>query len=312
MENMKFMESLQLVATPISKTKPKKKLCTSINPPVNLSSPVKSVVLEQGIADTVPTSEAQIFELGTTIAGDLPVKTITVPTVETGMDIPEVLRVDSNAPPFQPTFAGHDVSIIKVVLDCNEAASEECVDFEDKPLETAPDLNAVLVLQHRVAMLESEIGALRRDNAKLRSLNMRLQETLVERPNGTSFTEIPGFPDAKWLLSVSQNAQDSDYLFVKELVVRLFPLGVGNATVSGHPSNNPFGRGIKNGLEPDARTNVGRLDPVKVTYIRDRLYERRTILQDELGVAMQRSRKTAKHIAAVINNNPSLRTLRQE
>ncbi|XP_062715695.1 uncharacterized protein LOC115259151 [Aedes albopictus] len=222
-------------------------------------------------------------------------------------DVPEDLRIDSPAILAQPAFAGREVSIVKLVLADDENSDAEKEALGNESMEVVPDYAVLLVLQNQVADLKQENEVLKRDNNKLRSLNMKLQEALLARPTGQNFSEIPGYPDAKWLLGISQNAQDSDYLFVKELVFRLFPQGLGNATVSGMTSNNPSGRGGNNAVE--GREPVEQLDPEKVKYIRERLHERRLILQDELGVAVQRSRRTARHIAAVIANNPSLRKL---
>lgn len=116
--------------------------------------------------------------------------------------------------------------------------------------------------------VSKELEALKSEVTKLRSLNMRLQESIINKPSSTGFTEVPGYPEAKWLLSVSQNAQESDYLFVKELVFYLFPLGIGNATVTGHASNNPYGRGSRTDQDQADRAEVERIDPEKVEYIR--------------------------------------------
>ncbi|XP_021700628.1 uncharacterized protein LOC110676559 [Aedes aegypti] len=157
--------------------------------------------------------------------------------------------------------------------------------------------------------MAADIDSLQQENAKLRSLNMLLQESLVQKREEVSFKEIKGFPSAEWLLSVSQDSEDSDYLFVKQLMFRLFPHGVGNATPSGRPSNNPKGRNKGEGsMElPVQRTN--KLDPDKLSYMKDRLYERRRILQDPVGIAMEKSKMINKHIVAVIANNPALRNI---
>lgn len=54
---------------------------------------------------------------------------------------------------------------------------------------------------------------------------------------------------------------------------RLFPLGVGNATVTGHAPNNPLGRGMKGALEAGIPENVEQLDPTKVAYIRGNIQQ---------------------------------------
>lgn len=101
-------------------------------------------------------------------------------------------------------------------------------------------------------------------------LNFKLQHALTKQ-DGVGFTEIDGYPKTEWLLKVSQAAKDSDYLFIKEIMLALFPNGIGNATVSGRPSNNPAGiRGgeAKRG-EPGERS---KLDPDKVNYMKGSLF----------------------------------------
>ncbi|XP_065088310.1 uncharacterized protein LOC135709827 [Ochlerotatus camptorhynchus] len=155
--------------------------------------------------------------------------------------------------------------------------------------------------------MSAEIKQLREENCKLRHLNMKLQESLVEKPMGLSFSDIPGYPNSNWLLRVSQDAHESDYLFVKELLFSLFPRGVGNATVTGRCSNNPRGRS-KKAPEPNQNIKtVVQMDPEKVKYMKARLYERRRILQDPVGVAQHLSQQINKHIATALANNPVLR-----
>ncbi|XP_062557850.1 uncharacterized protein LOC134222703 [Armigeres subalbatus] len=209
------------------------------------------------------------------------------------------------------------ISVIKVVLPNDRVIDTDGPDdisgVDNQNMTSAPDCNQFKTsIEALVNSALESTAALKQDNERLRMLNMKLQEALLDRSKEVCYSEVFGFPDAKWLLSVSQNADDSDYLFVKELIFRLFPQGIGNATVSGHSSNNPLGRGSKNTNEAYVRATVERLDPEKVKYVQDRLQERRLMLQDELGVAVRRARKTARHISAVIANNPSLRILRQQ
>lgn len=160
-------------------------------------------------------------------------------------------------------------------------------------------------LQVQINSLQKELEEVRKENKKLRILNMKHQEETLSKTIEAKFTEIDGFPDADWLLSASQSARDSDYIFVKELLIRLFPGGVGNATVTGRCSNNPHGR--VGGSGPIPNRAVEKLDAEKVNYIKERLFERRRILQDPIGVAQQLSRNCTKHISTAIANNPSLR-----
>ncbi|XP_058453128.1 uncharacterized protein LOC131431435 [Malaya genurostris] len=161
-----------------------------------------------------------------------------------------------------------------------------------------------------IAKLLDKITNLEDDNLKLRNLNMKLQTALIDKPGEVSFKEIPGYPDRTWLLKVSQAAEDSDYLFVKELVFYLWSNGIGNTTVSGKKSNNPSGKrkpSLNEASQVNEACNPEKLDPEKVEYIKDRLFERRTFLKDSPGTAIKVARKVAKFIAIVVANNPNLR-----
>nr|XP_029715035.1 uncharacterized protein LOC115258773 [Aedes albopictus] len=174
--------------------------------------------------------------------------------------------------------------------------------------QTVPNLEKLIKEQQAsIDKMAVEIESLQEENSKLRTLNMLLQESLVRNREETTLTEVEGYPKKEWLLSVSQNAENSDYLFVKELLLRLFPQGVGNATTSGRPSNNPKGRNKGDGEKDHFIPQTNKLDPDKVAYMKDRLYERRLILQDPVGIAMEKSKMVNKHIANVIANTPTLR-----
>lgn len=86
----------------------------------------------------------------------------------------------------QLAYAERDASVIKVIQGSADAE------------EVAADRAVVQELGIRVKMLQREVNTIRQEHDKLRSLNMRLQEALIERPNSTTFAEVPdGFPDAK-------------------------------------------------------------------------------------------------------------------
>lgn len=72
-------------------------------------------------------------------------------------------------------------------------------------------------------------------------------------------------------MKASVTANDSDYIFVKELMVKLWPTGCGNATVTGRKSNNPSGisrNNVGGNTEAAEEPDVPKLDPVKVDYIK--------------------------------------------
>lgn len=75
-------------------------------------------------------------------------------------------------------------------------------------MRVVPDYAVLFVFQNHIADLKQENETLKRDNNNLRLLNMKLLEALLQRPTGHTFLELSGFPDAKWLLGISQNAQE--------------------------------------------------------------------------------------------------------
>lgn len=141
---------------------------------------------------------------------------------------------------------------------------------------------------------------------KLEELNMKLQEKLLNTDGKVTFTEVLGFPDRRQLLRISQQADTSDYLFVKELVFNLWPNGVGTATVTGRKSNNPVGSSKKKTANHDDKP-PGQLCPKKIEYLKERLYERRLLLQDSLGRASKTAGRINRIVTRVIANNPDLR-----
>lgn len=232
----------------------------------------------------------------------------------------EKLLDDADGQPPQKRFALSDTAN-------KDAATANSMDyFEGHCNRRSCAQSAQIVKESRdkINKMTAEMKTLQEDNCRLRELNMLLQESLVKRSADCSFTEEKGYPKAEWLLSISQNSGDSDYLFIKELLLNLFPEGVGNATATGRPSNNPKGRS-KDAENPDDPMQTSKMDPKKVKYMKgkvililkvlhlllgcftDRLYERRRILQDAVGTAVEKSKLINRHIANAIANNPSLR-----
>lgn len=161
--------------------------------------------------------------------------------------------------------------------------------------------------------LKLRIEKLEHDLQRYITMNFILQEELhAKKDTEIKFTHVRGYFKPQWLLMISQRARDSDYVFVKQLVVALFPNGVGNATVSGGPSPNPSGS--RPNAQPNAQPNPVQGDPVKidpgkVAYIRDRLYERRRLLSDDPLQAADAAKFAGRHITRVLANNPRLKQL---
>lgn len=159
--------------------------------------------------------------------------------------------------------------------------------------------------------LKMKVEHLERELDKYIGMNFILQEELhAKKDTEMKFSEVKGFFKAQWLLMMSQKARHSDYIFVKSLCVALFPNGIGNATVSGGPSPNPSGS--RRNAEPNSvPEDPDKIDPVKVNYIRDRLYERRRLLSDNPLQAANAAKFTGRLITRVFANNPSLKALRE-
>ncbi|XP_021708259.1 uncharacterized protein LOC110678921 [Aedes aegypti] len=164
--------------------------------------------------------------------------------------------------------------------------------------------------------LQKEKDALMLKNAELEARNANLQDSLTSKLLPTPevpFQEEEGFLDSATMLQLSNEAGSKDYLFVKFLMMRLFPEGLVGRTVTGRTSNNPPGRPKKknDGFHQDE--NVPRpardtakvpLDPVKVKWIKRRLYERRKFLRDD-NVAIQLKYKSATRLMTRIIANAS-------
>lgn len=145
-------------------------------------------------------------------------------------------------------------------------------------------LEMIKQLQRENLQLIDENQKLKAENSMLQTLNFKLQHRITQDNNNlVSFKGLDGYPSAEWLLRASQGANNSDYLFVKELVLVLWPNGVGNATVSGRGSNNPTGSkrtenaesseaaeslsSVSSSSSTKSASTPSQLDPEKVTYI---------------------------------------------
>ncbi|XP_062550151.1 uncharacterized protein LOC134214888 isoform X2 [Armigeres subalbatus] len=263
----------------------------------------KKVVLSDPISSTAAfhVSKPQDY------ISDSPLTLPTATASEISIYVPETIASGSRPIAVGPK-ASHPVRPPSTTVHSNDSSisSEEAIGLCDEQFNENSD-EVIRKLQEEVKEKSSLIRLLQEEIAKLRSLNMLLQESLMQKgPEGT-FTEYPGYPTSEWLLSVSQNSDDSDYLFTKELLFHLFPEGIGNATATGRASNNPKGRS-KEASDPECKNQpTAQLDPDKLKYIRDRLYERRRLLQDPVGVAFAKAKMINRLVATVIANNPSLR-----
>lgn len=230
-------------------------------------------------------------------------------------DLHEDLDDDMDA---GPSGFNHNEAEQKSMIGSNGASEIASSNDPGKPLATSTDDEIdILDLSEKldgaadpleekakIKKLEKIVIKLKNDKARLMDLNFSLQEALLEKPGEVKFLDVAGYPTSDWLLKLSITADNSDYIFVKELVVKLWPDGCGHATVSGRKSNNPSG--IGKGLQKEP-TEVIQLDPEKVNYIKDRLFERRMILKDKCHTAQSMTKLVPRHIARALANNPKLR-----
>lgn len=155
--------------------------------------------------------------------------------------------------------------------------------------------------------VKKQLEALQREVNLLRaSVNDGLQRHKVVAAEA-SFTDVPGFPDTDWLMGEHVRANPSDYVFVRRMMMRLFPQGVGNATPTGNPSPNPGGRRKNNAVKHHHAARRDRIDPTKMEWMTERLRERRMILRDSPAEAAEAARLINQHVTRVICNNPKMR-----
>lgn len=131
--------------------------------------------------------------------------------------------------------------------------------------------------------LQKEKETLLLKNAKLEAQNAKLQDSLTSKllptPDKPFKEEEEGFLDSETLQRMSHEASDKDYLFLKFVMMKLFPEGFVGRAVTGRTSNNPSGRRKKigGGVSDDLTGNGTAketfkvpLDPVKVKWIKSK------------------------------------------
>lgn len=163
-------------------------------------------------------------------------------------------------------------------------------EFEDQAGRDSDDLHnecneKIVSLENQISKLSEEIITLKDHKARLEKQNWMLQVKIVQdndkRTLFTVNTEKDGYPSPEWLIKASTVANDSDYLFVKELMLFLWPKGIDrHATTSGRTSNNP--KGAKT-VQTDTEETAGpskkastaasgdpsvQIDPEKVNFIK--------------------------------------------
>ncbi|XP_058450195.1 uncharacterized protein LOC131429822 [Malaya genurostris] len=136
------------------------------------------------------------------------------------------------------------------------------------------------------------------------SLTDALSSKLIGQPRTTIFTEVAGYPDQNKLRMFSDAANKSDYIFVKLLMLHLWPDGLQNRTVTGRASNNPLGRSRQEkstSFCPESSYKRIALESEKVEYISNRLLEHRLFLGDAPSIAKRNADECCQLMARVIS-----------
>ncbi|XP_021701563.1 uncharacterized protein LOC110676761 [Aedes aegypti] len=163
-----------------------------------------------------------------------------------------------------------------------------------------------------------------KQNAELLGRNAKLQEALTSKllpQPEVPFKDVKGdFLDAETIRLISIEA-DTDYLFMKFLMMRLWPEGLTGRSVTGRRSNNPSGRSkskpsnASDHTELPESTNVIRaaedaeratkrpLEKDRVDFLISCLYRRRVFLKDDANTAQVHTKAGISLMTRVIANS---------
>ncbi|XP_065077880.1 uncharacterized protein LOC135701103 [Ochlerotatus camptorhynchus] len=198
------------------------------------------------------------------------------------------------------------------VTDCSCGTAEEARKYKKMVESLQMDLSEEILKTKRLA----------EENARLVTQNGKLQEALTSKllpEPETPFKDCGEYIDANTLRQFSLEA-DSDYLFIKFIMMRLWPEGLLGRSVTGRQSNNPSGRpksvrqedktgegtsaGASISGESADGTSVTKLalEKEKVDYCIRCLHERRIFLRDDVKTAMARSKAGTSLMTRVIAN----------
>ncbi|XP_055528713.1 uncharacterized protein LOC129720868 [Wyeomyia smithii] len=135
-------------------------------------------------------------------------------------------------------------------------------------------------------------------------LSDALSSKLLNPTNKSVFTEVPGFVGSDQLEKFSTAGYKSDYVFIKLLMLEVWPDGLSGRSVTGRMSNNPLGRGLHTSLassQQDRFSIKTALEPEKVEYIAGRLYEHRLNMGDSPAVARINAEECNRLMSRVIS-----------
>lgn len=130
----------------------------------------------------------------------------------------------------------------------------------------------------QIQNLQTKIESLSASNRRLRvkyktamkrimHLSEALSTKVIGRPNESLFTEIPGYPGREQLQKYSAAGYKSDYVFIKLLMVEIWPEGLAGRSVTGRISTNPYGRGLHHRNWQNNVETKTALEPDKVEYV---------------------------------------------
>lgn len=177
------------------------------------------------------------------------------------------------------------------------------------------DIVCVCGQQEKVAALlkqnkeqASQMEKIRTKYEECRKRCLKLTDSLnskfLGKPHEDVFTAIEGSTSKEKLKKISEAAQNSDYVFVKLLMHDVWPMGLKDRSVTGRASNNPQGRSKTEDIggltDGNAATPKTPLEPEKVSYIEDRLFEHRTYQGDSGAEARVKAKECGREMARVI------------
>ncbi|XP_062552654.1 uncharacterized protein LOC134217851 isoform X2 [Armigeres subalbatus] len=174
-------------------------------------------------------------------------------------------------------------------------------------------------LQGALDELKVKVAFYKKKTTDLKVTNAKLQKALVSKllPEPVRpFKDVEGFPNCDDIMTMSMEAHDSDYMFVKFLMNAIWPDGFAGRTVTGRVSNNPKGRPKVNVVATEGNAGEDRgctsaasppavsvaLEDEKVQFVKARLLERRIHLHDETVVAKKASEGCNRLMQMVISN----------
>lgn len=141
-----------------------------------------------------------------------------------------------------------------------------CVCGQQPKIDKLIQQNNLLVSQNKKLNKQNQ-----QNTARCLTLTDALNAKILGKPHDETFTEVEEFPGKEKLKKFSETAGTRDYIFVKLLMLELFPEGLKNVSLTGRTSNNPNGRKGGERSHKEESVEKVRLDPDKVKYIEGKI-----------------------------------------